>query len=168
MVTQQEIVDLMKQGWELVYTSSWSESSRLQKGHESKKIRGSSIGSLLRKGMIEQAPRRPNESLSTKRYRLTGKSDKVSSEKRVLRSFVYTQSIRNREYGDVVFWTLARTLNEAVNKFMQVPLVEEYGSKYWVRERATQAGDQEGMTDPSLVYMLDDRTRKVLQTFKVK
>lgn len=78
-LTQDEIVQLLKDGWELGWYVGWGgrnghfalQRNGLGKGGEVVYPHGSMVRALIKKGVIERRPRQKDDSYSTLRYGLT-------------------------------------------------------------------------------------------------
>lgn len=74
----EEIVRLMKKGWELGLSTGWSCRYWLQKGGlcrggESRNCHASTVTSMMRKELIERAPKKPKDGFWLVRFKLKGK-----------------------------------------------------------------------------------------------
>ncbi len=68
--TQQEVIDLMKSGWELgqsmaIHSRTWLQKNGLGRGGETKNVSGATVHALYRKGLIDS-----KDNFPTRKYYL--------------------------------------------------------------------------------------------------
>lgn len=74
---QQEVIDYMKQGWELAVSRGWFSRAWIQKegigrGGKTKTVNRATVWALKNKGVIEAIPQTKSDGLDTTRYKLIG------------------------------------------------------------------------------------------------